>query len=70
MGGQVLDYDAKRIHNRGIKIGEARGEARGEKKGVKKDREFILDVLMNDGIITKNQAKELRKLKIPDSYRS
>ncbi len=38
MRGQILDYEAKRIRNEGILIGEQIGEKRGEKHGEKRGK--------------------------------
>ena len=32
--GQILEYEAKTIHNAGIALGEAIGEARDKEKGI------------------------------------
>lgn len=63
MGGQVLDYEAKRILNEGKKIGEETGRRLGEEAIVKR---MILSgmetkVIMDLSMMTEEQIEEIRK---------
>ena len=54
MGGHVLDYEAKDIRNQG----RAEGRAEGREEG----REELLDAAISHGMLTPEQADELRSL--------
>lgn len=71
MGGQVLDYEAKRILNEGKKIGEEKGRKIGEETGRRLGEEAIVKrmilsgmetkVIMDLSMMTEEQIEEIRK---------
>ena len=74
MGGQVLDYEAKRILNRGKKLGEEAGielgKKLGEETGRRQEQEAIVkrmilsgmetSVIMDLSMMTEEQIEELK----------
>jgi hypothetical protein len=58
MGGKVLNYEAKDILNKGIKQGLEQGIERGKADG---KMQILID-LINDGIISEEQAADRMKI--------
>lgn len=56
MGGNVLDYEAKRILNRGIDVGRREGKIEGQREGLRQGKIDALVDLIHDGLLSVSEA--------------